>query len=117
MLFLYDFLFTACKDEPVQLRAPRKVCIIYGVSGMQQYLNAQLCYFLVKYFYHELIVSKVRENRLYHHQIVLKNTRQLSGTSLIASKCRNTKQLSENNDLFISLVSLSYILAPMEILA
>ena len=72
MLFLCDFLFTACKDEPVQLRTPRKVCIIYGVSGMQQYLNAQLCYFFVNYFYYELIVSKVRENRPYHHQIVVK---------------------------------------------
>ena len=30
---------------------------------------------------------------------------------------RNTKQLYETNDLFISLVSLSYVLAPMEILA
>ena len=72
MLFLCDFLFTACIDEPVQLRAPRKVYIIYGVSGMQQYLNAQLCYFFVNYFYYELIVSKVRENRPYHHQIVVK---------------------------------------------
>ena len=67
-----DFLFTACKDLPVQLRAPRKVCIIYGVSGMQQYLNNQLCYFFVNYFYYELIVSKVRKNRPYHHQIVVK---------------------------------------------
>ena len=72
MLFLCDFLFTAYKDQPVQLRAPRKVCIIYGVSGMQQYLNSQLCCCFVKYFYYELIVSKVRENRPYHHQILVK---------------------------------------------
>ena len=30
---------------------------------------------------------------------------------------RNTKQLSETNHLFIFLVSLSYVFAPMEILA
>ena len=72
MLFLCDFLFTACKDEPVHPPAPRMVCIIYGVSGMQQDLNAQLCYFFVNYFYYELIVSKVRENRPDHHQIVVK---------------------------------------------
>ena len=30
---------------------------------------------------------------------------------------RNTKQLSETNDLFICLVSLSYVFVPMEILA
>ena len=72
MLFLCDFLFTACKDEAVKLRAPRKVCIIYGVSGMQQYLHAHLCYVLVKYFYYELIVSKARKNRPYRHQTVVK---------------------------------------------
>ena len=60
MLLLCDFLFTACKDEPVQLRAPRKVCIIYGVSGMQQYLR--------------VIVTKNQRNRGHGRKIDFAHT-------------------------------------------
>ena len=47
------------------------------------------------------------------HEIALLSSLSLNHPSIVLN-CRNTKQLSEPDDLFISFVSLSYVLAFME---
>ena len=49
-----------------------------------------------------------------HHDVIMRSMDEENNSF---SKKRNTKKLPKTNDLFISLVSLSYIAAPVEILA
>ena len=81
----------------------------------------------VNCFYHGLIVffswdgtclKSKKWPSLYHRQITVKTLAKcMSESSLIAPNFRNTKQLSETNNLFIFVVSLSFLLLPMEKMA